>query len=222
LSEPTYELLDEGRTIRCLRCNLTSHNPNDVEQRYCGHCTLFHESGADVLLDHNTPLAPAPPFGTSWPAQHAGIMKRLRAKNPDHPWVKEEQLRQAEAAALRAACSHALRALDLTHDEDRLREHLTAALASDAGAVLLAERTALRARVTTLESIIQGAGEQLGQGDIPLAVAIARLHVAHADAWKLIGRCDMALELVEVARSIRGARARASEMRAEIKKASGG
>jgi hypothetical protein len=88
-------------------------------------------------------------------------------------------------------------------------------------AELLAELTQLRIRIDTQEAIIRGAGEQLGQGDIPLAVAIARLHTAHLDAWKLIGRCDMAFELVEVARSIRGARARASEMRAEIKKASG-
>ncbi len=83
-----------------------------------------------------------------------------------------------------------------------------------------AEAVALRIRNDTLEAIIRGASEQLGQGDIPLAVAIAQLHVAHADAWKLIGRCDMALELVEVARSIRGAQREPTEMRAEIKKAS--
>lgn len=46
MNEPTYELLDGGRAIRCLICDLTSHNPNDVEQRYCGHCKLFHEDSA--------------------------------------------------------------------------------------------------------------------------------------------------------------------------------
>lgn len=131
---PTYELTEGGSAIRCRRCGLTSHNPYDVQQRYCGNCNLFHEDMAE----------------------------------------------------------------------------------------LLAERTRLRIQVDTLESIIRGASEQLGQGDAPLPVAIARLRTAYMDAWTLIGRCDMALELVEVARTIRGARARASEMRAEIKKASGG
>lgn len=96
VSEPTYELLDEGRSIRCHRCGLTSQNPNDVEQRYCGRCKLFHEDIAE----------------------------------------------------------------------------------------LLAERTALRARVTTLESIIQGAGEQLDQGEIPLHIAIAQLHTELMSAWR--------------------------------------
>jgi hypothetical protein len=34
----------DGRaSIQCLTCGLTSHNPNDVEQKYCGHCHKFHE-----------------------------------------------------------------------------------------------------------------------------------------------------------------------------------
>lgn len=48
--EKTYHLLDEFDTrtgyragIRCLICGLTSWNPNDVENRYCGHCHHFHE-----------------------------------------------------------------------------------------------------------------------------------------------------------------------------------
>lgn len=30
-------------SITCPRCKLTSFNPNDVAQRYCGHCQQFHE-----------------------------------------------------------------------------------------------------------------------------------------------------------------------------------
>jgi hypothetical protein len=29
--------------IRCLVCGLTSWNPHDVRERYCGHCHRFHE-----------------------------------------------------------------------------------------------------------------------------------------------------------------------------------
>jgi hypothetical protein len=35
---------ERGETsITCLACGFTSRHPNDVEQRYCGHCHTFHE-----------------------------------------------------------------------------------------------------------------------------------------------------------------------------------
>ena len=39
----TYEVAVDGAWIRCLLCNATSHNPNDVIQLYCGNCHVFHE-----------------------------------------------------------------------------------------------------------------------------------------------------------------------------------
>ena len=37
--------LDGGDTksIRCHRCGRTSYNQNDVKNRYCGFCHVFHE-----------------------------------------------------------------------------------------------------------------------------------------------------------------------------------
>jgi hypothetical protein len=32
--------------IRCHTCQRVSFNANDVEQRYCGFCHVFHEDGA--------------------------------------------------------------------------------------------------------------------------------------------------------------------------------
>ncbi len=29
-------------SITCPRCGMTSYNPNDIEQRYCGNCHMFH------------------------------------------------------------------------------------------------------------------------------------------------------------------------------------
>ena len=40
---PKYELLAHGGAIKCLRCGMVSHNPNDVAQLYCGNCHRFHE-----------------------------------------------------------------------------------------------------------------------------------------------------------------------------------
>ena len=34
------------RTITCLRCGLSSFNQNDIDQKYCGHCHVFHEDAA--------------------------------------------------------------------------------------------------------------------------------------------------------------------------------
>ena len=39
----TYLIVKNGTAIKCLCCGLTSHNPNDVAQRYCGFCHAFHE-----------------------------------------------------------------------------------------------------------------------------------------------------------------------------------
>jgi ribosomal protein L37E len=41
----TYEMVPTttGHAIRCRVCGMTSHNPNDVKHRYCGHCHAFHD-----------------------------------------------------------------------------------------------------------------------------------------------------------------------------------
>jgi ribosomal protein S27AE len=33
----------EVLAITCLTCGRTSFNSNDVENKYCGHCHVFHE-----------------------------------------------------------------------------------------------------------------------------------------------------------------------------------
>lgn len=51
-SGKTYEIVNNKgeQGIRCLKCNLTSYNYNDIEQRYCGNCHIFHEDlkGGDL------------------------------------------------------------------------------------------------------------------------------------------------------------------------------
>jgi hypothetical protein len=38
----TYQITHDGKAIKCLACGLTSHNDNDVHQRYCVRCHVFH------------------------------------------------------------------------------------------------------------------------------------------------------------------------------------
>lgn len=33
---------DKPTEITCPKCGWVSHNPNDIEFRYCGHCHEFH------------------------------------------------------------------------------------------------------------------------------------------------------------------------------------
>jgi hypothetical protein len=40
-AKKTYRI--DGKSITCLLCGLTSHNPNDVRYLYCGNCHVFHE-----------------------------------------------------------------------------------------------------------------------------------------------------------------------------------
>jgi hypothetical protein len=51
VTEPTYEIVDNGKAILCLRCMRISHHPTDVKNRYCGFCHRFH----------NDPLPPPDP-----------------------------------------------------------------------------------------------------------------------------------------------------------------
>jgi hypothetical protein len=39
----SYIIAADGNSITCVRCGLTSYNANDVAQRYCAKCKLFHK-----------------------------------------------------------------------------------------------------------------------------------------------------------------------------------
>lgn len=41
--DKTYLIVDGGLAIRCLVCRKTSYNRNDVLNRFCGMCNVFHE-----------------------------------------------------------------------------------------------------------------------------------------------------------------------------------
>ena len=38
-----YTISANGKSITCKRCGFVSHNWNDVKNRYCGHCHIFHD-----------------------------------------------------------------------------------------------------------------------------------------------------------------------------------
>jgi hypothetical protein len=40
----SHTIAADGKSITCHTCWRTSHNPNDVQERYCAHCSKFHES----------------------------------------------------------------------------------------------------------------------------------------------------------------------------------
>lgn len=40
---PTFHISMDGKSITCLRCKVTSHNPEDVAQHYCGRCHVHHD-----------------------------------------------------------------------------------------------------------------------------------------------------------------------------------
>jgi ribosomal protein L37E len=41
--DPSFELLEEGKAIKCRRCGKISHNPGDVLNHYCAHCHVSHD-----------------------------------------------------------------------------------------------------------------------------------------------------------------------------------
>lgn len=40
-----YSISSDGKMITCHTCGSTSHNRNDVANRYCGKCHKFHPKG---------------------------------------------------------------------------------------------------------------------------------------------------------------------------------
>lgn len=62
---------EDGTSITCGHCGLTSHHPDDVAARYCGNCKLFHDADTGLcedcgqllvkLVAHRNP-APLPRF----------------------------------------------------------------------------------------------------------------------------------------------------------------
>lgn len=47
----SYAISPDGTAITCTRCGLTSANLNDVAQRYCSHCKIFHDDPASAEYD---------------------------------------------------------------------------------------------------------------------------------------------------------------------------
>jgi hypothetical protein len=48
MSEPTFTVAADGKSITCHKCGKTSHNANDVVFHYCGRCNFWHD-GPDLL-----------------------------------------------------------------------------------------------------------------------------------------------------------------------------
>jgi hypothetical protein len=67
----TYHLENDGAAIACHVCGSVSHNPSDVEQRYCGRCHEFHaEMHEAVKLAWSAideALRASPEFGAKLP-----------------------------------------------------------------------------------------------------------------------------------------------------------
>ena len=44
----------EAESITCPQCGMTSHNKNDIEQRYCGNCHQYHDDMVSETEPGNT------------------------------------------------------------------------------------------------------------------------------------------------------------------------
>ncbi len=45
----TYRISEDGKSITCLKCGMTSYNENDVKYLYCGNCHGFHNRTAELI-----------------------------------------------------------------------------------------------------------------------------------------------------------------------------
>lgn len=45
---PSFFIGQDGRSITCLKCGMTSYSLDDVRYRYCGNCHIFHEERSQI------------------------------------------------------------------------------------------------------------------------------------------------------------------------------
>lgn len=95
----TYEILNNGHSIKCLKCNLTSHHPDDVKELYCGNCKHFHgdirwegtgtcfDDALDFLCD-KIKEKPQRLHSKTWKLVH-GICLHRDGRPYSHAWVHE-------------------------------------------------------------------------------------------------------------------------------------
>jgi len=48
VSEPTYTISADGKSITCRRCGMTSYHPMDVSALFCGQCRMFHQQAIEL------------------------------------------------------------------------------------------------------------------------------------------------------------------------------
>ena len=90
-------------SITCPRCGRTSHNPNDVRERYCGACHVFHGDAHPALAPYAVEvfrldgggLVATFPF-RSFDEAHAG-MRRLAQERRGEPDAEGYQVVRTDA-----------------------------------------------------------------------------------------------------------------------------
>jgi len=43
MSESTFTIAPDNKSITCHKCGRTSHHPKDIQFHYCGNCNLWHD-----------------------------------------------------------------------------------------------------------------------------------------------------------------------------------
>ena len=112
----SYRIGADGQSITCLICSLTSYNPNDVREVYCGNCHRFHRVSQEAAYARNVNLlsdAGEALYGRHWipqfseaiglPYREIHAMARGRRPIPAYLWIDIRRLirdRQRELSAV--------------------------------------------------------------------------------------------------------------------------
>jgi ribosomal protein L37E len=81
-----YTMAPDGSSITCKVCGTTSHNTNDVEMKFCGHCGAFHN---DRTLERDAYIERACEAVAD--AQAAGRLIFWTIYEKPHHWVVRGQ-----------------------------------------------------------------------------------------------------------------------------------
>ena len=57
-----YTISEDGKSITCHACNMTSYSPEDVKHKFCGNCRVFLEDLEARFDAHRERVLKSPDF----------------------------------------------------------------------------------------------------------------------------------------------------------------
>ena len=96
MDKKTYQIVENGTAIKCLRCDRTSYHPKDVEHLYCGHCHDGSKARQKIKMVFWVTNSIGRVTGSeAFMVKHESFKLRNRVQVPTDPFLKLKKEKRA-------------------------------------------------------------------------------------------------------------------------------